>query len=34
VTYDFIAHPRVTRDEIPDAVTHPDPGAPVEALTH
>jgi glycerol uptake facilitator protein len=34
VTYDFIAHPRVTTDEIPDAVTHPDPGAPVEALTH
>jgi glycerol uptake facilitator protein len=27
VTYDFIAHPRVTADEIPDAVSHPDPGA-------
>lgn len=28
VTYDFIAHPRITADEIPDAVSHPDPGAP------
>ena len=31
VTYDFIAHPRVTVDEIPEAVTHPDPGAAVPA---
>jgi glycerol uptake facilitator protein len=29
VAYDFIAHPRVVEDEIPDAVTHPDPGAAV-----
>jgi glycerol uptake facilitator protein len=34
VTYDFIAHPRAAADEIPDAVTHPDPGAPVAAPTH
>jgi glycerol uptake facilitator protein len=34
VTYDFIAHPRVVADEIPDAVTHPDTGAPVAAPTH
>jgi glycerol uptake facilitator protein len=29
VTYDFIAHPRITVDEIPEAVSHPDPGAAV-----
>jgi glycerol uptake facilitator protein len=33
VTYDFLAHPRITVDEIPDAVTHPDPGA-LAAPTH
>jgi glycerol uptake facilitator protein len=34
VTYDFIAHPRVVADEIPDAVTHPDPGAGLAAPSH
>jgi len=35
VTYDFIAHPRIAVDEIPDAVSHPDSGAPVTAApTH